>query len=243
MSKYTTEVRYICEELSGGSDKSGLQKIDDIINKSWRKIFTTNWEIFDENYRSVLCKKILKVFYTREICAETVGLWQLWMDATLCEIMPYYNKLYNSELIKFNLFDNISIKRETEKTSNEKTENEMNTESNGTNGGTTENISNTTDKYSDTPQGGLNDIENNKYLTNARIVENGNTLNSEESTSNNTSGNSKEESNSTEKYVETLTGKNNGDSNVKLLMEFRESFLNIDSMIIKDLESLFFTLW
>ena len=50
--------------------------------------------------------KIIKHYYTREIAAETVGLWKLWLDERMNNIMPYYNQLYKSELLEFNpLYD------------------------------------------------------------------------------------------------------------------------------------------
>ena len=102
MSKYTTEVRFICEQKAGLTKSVGFNGINDVLDKSWDKIFTKNWEMFDESYRKILCEKILRSYYTREICAETVGLWQLWMDATLCEIMPAYNQLYKTTIYEFN---------------------------------------------------------------------------------------------------------------------------------------------
>ena len=83
MSKYTTEVRYICEQKSELEESKGFTSVDDVINKSWNKIFTTNVNFFDENYKQVICKKILKHYYMREIGCETVGLWMLWMNTRL----------------------------------------------------------------------------------------------------------------------------------------------------------------
>lgn len=106
MSKYTTEVRYICEKYAGLDESVGYLSIRDVISRAREVIFDFDYPIFDENYRSVLETKILKHFYTREIGEETVGLWKLRLDARMNEIMPYYNQRYESELIKFNpLYD------------------------------------------------------------------------------------------------------------------------------------------
>ena len=106
MSKYTTEVRYICEKAAGLDESKGYADVDTIIENSIDSIFSFNFPMFDESYRSVLCTKILRHYYTREIGFETVGLWKLKLQTKLNEIMPYYNQLYNSELIKFNpLYD------------------------------------------------------------------------------------------------------------------------------------------
>lgn len=102
MSKYTTEVRFICEENAGMDHSEGYLSINKIITEAMPKVFDFEFPIFDEDYRPVLERKILKHYYTREICAETVGLWKHFLDIRMNEIMPYYNKLYESELLQFN---------------------------------------------------------------------------------------------------------------------------------------------
>lgn len=106
MSKYTTELRFICETTAGLTDSEGYTSTREIIEKSRAKIFDFDYPIFDEKYRSVLETKIIKHYYTREIAGETVGLWKLWLDERMNNIMPYYNQLYKSELLEFNpLYD------------------------------------------------------------------------------------------------------------------------------------------
>lgn len=102
MSKYTTEVRFICETSAGLVENAGYSSVNSIVDKAIEKVFDFDFPIFDEKYRKVLERKILKHYYTREICEETVGLWKLRLDTRLNEIMPYYNKLYESELLEFN---------------------------------------------------------------------------------------------------------------------------------------------
>lgn len=105
MSKYTTEVRYICEtNTSHPITGDGFNNVEEIINSSHVNIFNFDYPIFDNRYRAVLEKKILRHFYTREICDETVGLWKLRMCDRLNVIMPYYNQLYESALLEFNPF-------------------------------------------------------------------------------------------------------------------------------------------
>lgn len=100
MSKYTTEVRYICESYVPLDKSVGYNDIENVLDKSWNKVFDFPFPIFNEDYREDLCKKILRHYYTREICEETVGLWKLRLNSRMNEIMPYYNKLYNSELVQ-----------------------------------------------------------------------------------------------------------------------------------------------
>lgn len=250
MSKYTTEVRFICETASGLGESKGYADVDTIITNAIPKIFTFTFPIFDENYRTVLEKKILKHFYTREICEETVGLWKLRLDAKLNEIMPYYNKLYNSELLEFNpLYTaNLTRKKKTDYDSNRNTSNNgtVNSTSNSNGSGTGTNTNVGLDLYSDTPQGLITNVENETYLTNVRKKTDAG--NSSSTTSNSTTGNvtnsdtGTDALNSTEDYLETVIGFE-GSSSSDLLIKYRDTFLNIDMMIIEDLETLFFQLW
>lgn len=267
MSKYTTEVRFICEQKSGLIKSVGFSDVDTVIANSWDKIFTSNVSIFDENYRSVICKKILKHFYLREICCETVGIWQLWMNTRLEEIMPYYNQLYESAKIKFDpLHDvdltrvhNLTSKQDKKETSDDNRNVIGNRESNSTTNTTRNNEhidnSNKKDLYSDTPQGSLSGVENESYLTNARkitdntsgnINETGNATENTGSDYNETekkSGNVNGTLNNTEDYIETVKGKQGGGNFSSLLNEYRTTLLNIDMQVIEEFNDLFINLW
>ena len=246
MSKYTTEVRYICEVNSGMNESVGYSKIEDVITGAIPKIFDFDFPIFDEKYRTVLERKILKHFYTREIGEETVGLWKLRLDTKLNEIMPYYNKLYESELLEFNPLytSNLTRKHDTKSNNtNNETINSNNTNTTDGNGSET-NTGNSKDKYSDTPQGGLTNVENGTYLTNARIIEDESKTTSNTHNEGKSIGNvvSNGVANTTENYLETVVGYDGTDAS-KLLQDYRDTFLNIDLMIINELEDLFFQLW
>lgn len=203
MSNYTTQVRFICETAAGYKESQGYGKVDEIIKKAIPYVFDFQFPIFDEQYRETLCEKILKHYYTREICEETVGLWKLRLATKMNEIMPYYNKLYESELIKFDPM------KDTDTTTEHHGKNSGN--------GVRRNL------YSETPQGALQDLENETYLTNA----------------------SKDisEGSGTDDYTTTFKGKTSGTSYANMLQEYRKTFLNIDVQIINDLNVLFIGLW
>lgn len=299
MSKYTSEVRFICESLTGHEESSGYDGIDEIIEQAIPLIFSFDFPIFDENYREVLCTKILRHYYTREIGLETYGLWKLKLQTKLNEIMPYYNKLYESELLKFNPLYDVNMttvnsgsktgestnigNNENKRTSNRQDklsaiQTDEDSRTNTLSGSNTEESDSLTagnnvnrDMYSDTPQGALTGVESGNYLTNARKVtgetnasevgkRSGTSNSTESSSGRNSSVNTKEESGSgsetntgftqtvdksknTEDYVMQVMGKTGGVSYAKLLKEFRDTFLNIDMEIIKDLGELFMLLW
>lgn len=204
MSKYTTEVRYICEHFSGLSESVGYDDVEQVIKNCLPKVFDFNFPIFDESYRTVLETKILRHYYTREIGLETAGLWKLKLNTKLNEIMPYYNQLYKSELIEFNPLYDVEITRErkiegtgtkdTENGENRDGENHAETSQSNTNkvtendsdNGTVNSVTDGTQNqntsgsgtkmYSDTPQGAITDLQAGKYLTNATVDSANNTF-------------------------------------------------------------------
>lgn len=233
LSKYTTQLRYIIESIAG-MEKSidyGTAVFSAMLESARTKIFDFSYPIFDENYKSVLETKILKHYFTMEIGFEVYGLFHLKLDTKLNEIMPYYNKLYNSAQLEFNPFDEINLEKQYVK--NGTSNNELNESTNVTDNGSEA----STSLYSDTPQGGIDGIESGHYLTNA--TKNNST------NSNNTSGTTESVNTltNTDEYVETIKGKNSSASYSKLLNEYRETLINIDMMIINELSDLFMNLW
>lgn len=243
MSKYTTEVRFICEEKAGLIESTGSNKVDEILEKSWNKIFDNSWAFYDETERKNLCKKILRHYYTNEIGFETVGLWTLYLNTKMSEIMPYYNQLYESARIKFEPLKDIDY---TETGENEKNTTENNLSVRDGNTLRTDDLTRNTDgtnKYSDTPQGGLNGVLSSTYLTNATkddIIE----------TNTGTQKNKIDDSfsedkslNDTERYNKNVSGKMGGKNYSEMLLDYRKTMLNIDMMVIDELSELFMNLW
>lgn len=231
MSKYTTQVRFICEQLSCLDSSVDFSNIELVIRSAYYKIFDFDFPIFDEAYRKPLCMKILRHFYFREIGFETYGLWKAYLNITLNDIMPYYNKLYNSELLTFEPLMNVDYTREHDRTENK------DRDASGEANTTTETSTDSSNLYSDTPQGSISDLSGNTYLTNA-------TIDSEDSEGKNeTSTSETEDINTIEDYYEHVYGKEGTESYSSLLLKFRETFLNIDLQIIHELDDLFMLLW
>ena len=196
MSKYTTEVRYICEQAAGLVDSVGYEGIDEVLDKARGKVFDFDFPIFDENYRVTLENKILKHYYTREIGVETVGLWKHFLCTRMNEIMPYYNQMYKSTLINFNPMYDVDLTTDYQKVDNTNRDKEgsygetvgrtetieKNETSTYTGSGETDGSRNATttdadakkndrwEDFSDTPEGGINGVADLSYLTNARHV-------------------------------------------------------------------------
>ena len=202
MSKYTTQIRHICDSLAGMSESSQYSSTAETIEKARPLIFNFDYPIFDDKYKKVLETKIIKRYYTREIGEETYGLWKLRLDTRLNEIMPFYNKLYESELLEFNPFYDVDVttSRNIEGTGNTDKDGSRKDVTTGTNG-TVGNVTSsdkgnahdvTTDKredwdlHSDTPQGSISKIKDsdNMYLTDAKNMTKDGTVTSDSETSN-----------------------------------------------------------
>lgn len=103
--------------------------------------------IWDENHRGELEKKIIEHYYFRQIGFETVGKFKFILNARLREIMPRMNKLYVTTLFKYNPIENYNMEEKGTDKRNASADN--------------------LGKYSETPQGELNNLIEGKYLTNA----------------------------------------------------------------------------
>lgn len=193
MSKYTTELRFVCEQKAGYSDSVGLSQSSVVIEKSLDKVFNFDFPIFDEMYRKTLETKIIKHYYFREIGFETVGLWQFYLDERLNLIMPYYNKLYTAFLKEIDPLSNYSLMKTSNNKSDSKTDNTSNSRSENVSRETLEATDNNTrtdnthhkevhesndhfghaegqngyDLTSDTPQGGIIGLDSMNYMSNA----------------------------------------------------------------------------
>lgn len=259
MSKYTTQLRFICENYSGLDESTGLSEIDSIIAGSRAKIFDFDYPIWDDDYKSVLESKFIARYYTREICAETVGRWKLFLRDKFNEIMPYYNDMYRAALADVDPYIDVNLVTEhsgngtdtgsvSESALHTRTDNLSNSQtSHGQYNGS--NISK--NMFSDTPQGGLNGLLENNYMSSATVVDgqenstNSNTISgtntgtvSNQGTTNNTRNLA-----TTDEYIHKLKGKTGSRSYASMLMELRKSIINIDKMILDECQDLFFGLY
>lgn len=243
MSKQTTTLRYILKSKIGLTESVGYSQVKNVIEQARPLIFDFDYPIFDQNYKSVLETKFLRHFYTREIGVTPVGKWKLWLEDELNIIMPYYNQLYESALLKFDPLKNT----EQSRTGNRKDNGNSSSKANQTASGTTD--SNNTvsvdekslNAYQDTPQSSLTGVETLTYLTNAtQVTDNSTTSDNGKSTSSSLMDSTgSNEFTSLNEYSETVFGKVGDSSYSALLNEFRSTFLNIDQMVLKDLSVLF----
>lgn len=233
MSKYTVELRWLMET---GYDLDML-----------------TYPIFDEAYRTALNNKILAHYKFQEIGFETPALFKHYLNTTLGEIMPLYNKMYASELI---VFDPMKAHDLAESYTKDITGSGINDTT-----GTVDTTVNTDDIVtnaatqtddlfsveSDTPQGLISatNIKGNLYASKAargdNLISNDSTVTTDGAQVTATEGITHGTNSITnlEEYTRTLTGNAGAKNYSELLQDFRSTFLNIDMMVIRDLATCF----
>lgn len=199
-------------------------KIKDLASEGRGVIFDFDYPLTTNITKEDFECMILNNFLMRRIGYETVGAFKIALNVKLNEIMPKYNKLFDS-MNSWDLFnDGETITR------NITANNSNNSSANISNNGTSSNISDR--RYSDTPQNQLQDIRDGRYVTD---------YNYDTDTANtNNTGTEQRAENGTEQRAETehrsLPDKE------QLYITFSKEVTNVYTLIFKELEPLFYGL-
>ena len=176
MSVYTTEVRYICESLSGLTESTGINGIDNCIKLSIPKIFE-DFPIFDENYREILNQAFINYYMFREIAFVNPQIFKIKLNQRFDLIMRNkYNDLYKAKMTDFNPLFNVDMTETYEHTientnnatltGNNKTNSKSNITSNTTDNITSENtLKNTSNTTNNTSNSNTTTNTNNNTVT------------------------------------------------------------------------------
>lgn len=236
MAVYTEELKFVIEDIFGTSIDpedyeqeyqsvtfNGLEYGRLPVVPDWSKLGLGTYPIFDEGYRDILNGKIVDEYYNREIGTETIDNFILIMRKKMDQIMPYYNKLYLSELIKFDPLATIDI---TTSSSNTGTESSTSDTTATTNSDTKSGARAVSQELPQTMLSGNGDYATAATDTNTETGVTGNSTNNGKSDSNTTLS-----SESTSKGFQGVAS--------ELLIRYRNSILNIDMMVIRELEECF----
>ena len=210
MAKYTTTIR----NLMDNNFDFGLK----------------DYPIFDEEYRTILNNKILMHYYMDEIGFETAGLFKVYLNNKMNEIMPYYNELYKKQkdlLLNFDKTTNLTETFTRDNTTDTNTK--SNSTSSNTASGSSKNV------YQDTPMGNITeqDIDNYDHASSQEFNKNQNTSSIEDNS--NLTG----KATSLENYIRTKTGNNGRLYGIEILKMIKNNYMNIDEMVINELQDLF----
>lgn len=210
MAKYTTTIR----NLMDNNFDFGLK----------------DYPIFDEEYRTILNNKILMHYYMDEIGFETAGLFKVYLNNKMNEIMPYYNELYKKQkdlLLNFDKTTNLTETFTRDNTTDTNTK--SNSTSSNTASGSSKNV------YQDTPMGNITEqnIDNYDHASSQEFNKNQNTSSIEDNS--NLTG----KATSLENYIRTKTGNNGRLYGIEILKMIKNNYMNIDEMVINELQDLF----
>ena len=199
--------------------------------------------------REELNKKLLNHYKYREIGFETVGRFLEELEFAMCEIMPYYNQMYNSVEIMAKIddpFGNVDVTETTRETrSGTAKSNDNGTVNASANDNSSTNSSvNSTSKTleSETPQGNIavtaNNIDTVTHADKGVWVKNGSNdtaSTSGESSSETTSTNASEsETSETIEHIYTKVGNQGVNTYAHDMVEFRTSIIDVTMMILED---------
>jgi hypothetical protein len=252
MASYTMELREYIEMWSQDEEISNRERIE----KGRSKLFDFDYPLFDTNYKAVFETHFIRNFYRREIGFETEGLFKFQLESWLLINMPYFNKLFESELLKFDPLTN--SKMENSHTITKGKDQTLDSTTDGTNNGATTNTTSgsvTDDNFnrqidSKTPDGRLNltanDGEGVIEYANEIVENNENNTSTSTGTTDGTSSNTSKVTGTanttvteTEEYVQNQLGKVGVQTYSKMLQEYRQSFLRIEKQIFKEMQELF----
>lgn len=252
MSKYTTQLRWIVEQIGQGLDVPEGQEYADAV---YKYIGLSKYPIFNENYRTQLNDKIIDHYFFREIGQETAAQFAQMMKRTMQEIMPKYNRLYNAietdlnhPLSDFTRHRNIDEDFTSEIDGTTSSQSIESSQSSGTSSATS--TDHTRNVFQDTPMSLLSNdgspsIEDLDYATNVTYTDSNGTTSGTTSGTNsgtaNVNGTSSSDRTDNKVREEDEYGRNT--SLAFLIDEYAEKFVDIDVLVINDLEDLFFKLW
>ena len=183
---------------------------------------------YKDDMKKAFEQKVIDHYYFRQIGQETVGRFLHCFRTKVREIMPRYLDMYKTVEIMNNLdnpFDNVDFV-ETYQGATTGSSSGSQT-SNGSSSDVVDSSSHTDHRFSDTPQGSIDNVE--RYVTNAGI------------SNSQSEGQSSQESSNEGTNTYTLTKKGNQGVNTYAhdMIEFRQSIIDVDMMIINDLNDLF----
>jgi hypothetical protein len=189
------------------------------------------YPIFDETYREALNDKIIAHFNEQEIGHETISMFQYAMRRKMSEIMPLYNQHYIASRIAIDPLLTVNIHNVVAGTLTDTTT------TTGTETNTTNSTSDSQGRVvgSNTPQVRL--AGNADYATSAQDST-GHTA--AEGTASQNTDNTRNGSQDTNNDGHTTGYSGNP---AEIIFSLRQTFVNVDMMVINELEELFMMVW
>lgn len=216
----------------GKDDKT---KIKDLAKAGRSEIFDFDYDLTDRITKEEFETHILNHYLMRRIGFETLTAFKIQLNCKINEIVPIFNKLYNS-IENWDLFvGDESIRTGTDNTISQSTNNTSNNESSNS---STNTNSISDRRYSDTPEDKLEDIRDGSYVTdyNYDTDTNNSTDNS------NSSGNSTSNTNTNDnkEYQEKITHTASPLDKIEIIKNIQTEITNIYKIVYNELDNLFY---
>jgi hypothetical protein len=245
MASFTRELRDIYEEY--GETGLGLH----------------DYPIFDEDHRATLNRRIVEHYWYSEIGLETADQFIFQLRVKMNEIMPYYNKMYEAESIKIDPLSTVDTRSTssargrtsdsgtTTQTGDTSSHSSSETEQSQTGTTLTDTVSKSRAVTQDLPQTRLagnadyaTAAQDNIATTGAKNKQDGSGRTSVrgEDTGSTTSSGTSRSTGETEQSSDNRTTGYQGHT-AALIAAWRETFINVDMMIINELNELFMQIW
>lgn len=261
MAKYTENLFNIV--LHPSRDTQNLTR-DERIEIGRKFIFNFDYPLFDEKYRKIFESHFIKNFYMDEIGQETFGQFQLQLEVWLLINMPYFNKLFESEMIEFDPLENSRMTTTYTKKNDATQKVSGNQKSNvvsdsNENATLSEDVTRKDDSFKreltdEKPDERLtitaNDgtglieyakgiTENKETSSNEQNKENNKTVNANDETSTTADTVSDSLANSLEEYVQDRHGKLGVTNYADMIVKYRNSFMRVEKTIFTEMRELF----
>ena len=185
-------------------------------------------------------QKVIDHYRFRQIGQETPARFRHYFRTRIKEIMPYYIQLYKSQEVMEALedpFGNVDITETFEQETTGTSSGTSSTVNSGTASHDKTADDNSTRKFSNTPQGSITNLDN--YMTEATQENHEATEHVGSESSATSEGTATGSESGTVKHTLTRKGNQGVNTYAHDMKELRETFLNIDMMIINNLNDLF----
>ena len=217
----------------GKEDKTKIKNLASIGRTTF---FDFDYPLSNKIEKEKFESMILNHFLMRRIGFDTLTAFKIQLDVKLNEIMPLYNKMFDS-LDGWDIFnDGEVITRDL--TDNRTVDNTINTSNNLENSSNSKGNRISDRRYSDTPQNQLENLKDGNYVTDANYDVEDNTTEDKS----NSKGTSESKNKTKDDNILHETIKRSPTDKIAIYKEFQENLKSIYGMIFKDLECLFYQL-
>lgn len=199
--------------------KEEKTKVPNLAKEGHERIFNFDYPLTNKVNKEKFECMILNHFLMRRINFDTVLIFQIQLENKLNEIMPFYNKLFDS-IDGWDLFENEVHDLTSDTTTSDSTN-------------STNNISSSNDddiRNSNMPQSQIDNVKDGKYLTNYTYSQ----------SNSNSDSNSNSTSNGTNKNILHETRNRTPSEKLEVYKAFQDEIKNVYSLLFKDLECLFY---